>query len=70
MTNEMVVIDQNMLMCVAGGDGDYQWEDIGFSGNFISGNLGMVADGFSDFGSMLNDFGSDLGIWAYDFFNS
>jgi hypothetical protein len=59
MTNEMVVIDQNMLMCVAGGDGDYNWEDIGIRDGGLNLNLGQ-----------LNDLGSDLGCWLYDFFNS
>lgn len=70
MEHQMIRIDQDMLSCVAGGDGDYHWEDIGFNSPYVSGNLGMVADGLSDFHGMLNDFGHDLGGWLYDFFNS
>lgn len=60
-------------LCIVSGAGDHtpgdngeHWEDIGFNNGSVSGNLGMVADGISDFGGWLNDLGRDLGGWAFD----
>ncbi len=61
MHNEIMVIEQSLLTCVSGGDGedDYSWQDITFNLGVVEFNIGQ-----------LNDLGSDFGSWLYDFLHS